>query len=520
MKQSRSLQSPEAVLIKRLSDREWRLANLYSIRDPWGKIVQFTPNEAQVWYAKERHWWNLLTKARRAGFSTRIGLGNLDRAIFNDTQTCGLIDFKLDDGKGKMAILQEAWERIGLHIPGVSQDTRESIHQYIHNKVKLTSRGETWMEWSNGSSYSCSTTFRGGTLQALHISEFGPICDERPRDAQNIIDGAFPAVATGCTIDIESTYKGPPSGLFYDLIEEAQGRMGAELHKREFKFLFFGFQMDSKNQLPVGSVHVTPETNKVFAGWEKDGVNLTEEQKMFWANEHRKMKGRAFREWPATPQDMFRAPIEGAIYGDQVSKLKAQGRFGDFYAQDFHPIYAAWDLGHSDSTAIWLIQVTKLDFRALAYYESNGQPIDHYASVIATWERDLEITVARHLLPHDAAHHSLSGKTFLTEAKSAGLRNCIVVPRTTDKWIGINEARGLLDSFCFHTRCKHGLQLLASYRKDVKNDNGRFKEQPLHDHTSHCADAFRTFADAFKLGLASPNSFGERRRGKLEVIKW
>lgn len=511
---------PEAVLLKKLSNREWRLKNLYSIRDPWGKIVHFNPNEAQQWYARERHWWNLLTKARRAGFSTRIGLGNLDRAIFNDTQTCGLIDFKMDDAKMKMAILHEAWERIGLFAPGLSQSGREHLNEYIHTRIKLTSKGETWMEWSNGSSYNCSTTFRGGTLQALHISEFGPICDERPRDAQNIIDGAFPAVATGCTIDIESTYKGPPSGLFYDLIEEAQGRMGADLHQREFKFLFFGFQMDSKNKLPVGSVHIGDATKKVFDGWRKDGVILSEEQQCFWANEHRKMKGRAFREWPATPQDMFRAPIEGAIYGEHIAKLKAQGRFGDFHPQDRFPIYAAWDLGHSDSTAIWLIQVTKLDFRAIAYYECNGQPIDHYVSKIAEWERDLELRVARHLLPHDAAHHSPSGRTFLTDAKSSGLRNLVVVPRTMDKWIGINEARSLMDSFCFHARTKHGLQLLASYRKDVKNENGRFKEQPLHDHTSHCADAFRTFADAFKQGLASPHMTGEKKRGQLEVIKW
>ena len=46
-----------------------------------------------------------------------------------------------------------------------------------------------------------------------------------------------------------------------------------------------------------------------------------------------------------------------------------------------------------------------------------------------------------HYLPHDALATMNSGKTFLTELSEVGLRNCKVVPRTHDIWIGINRLR-------------------------------------------------------------------------------
>ena len=64
-----------------------------------------------------------------------------------------------------------------------------------------------------------STGYRGGTLQSLHISEFGKICRQFPDKATEIVTGAFEAVAKENTITIESTAEGR-EGYFYDYCTE------------------------------------------------------------------------------------------------------------------------------------------------------------------------------------------------------------------------------------------------------------------------------------------------------------
>ena len=64
-----------------------------------------------------------------------------------------------------------------------------------------------------------------------------------------------------------------------------------------------------------------------------------------------------------------------------------------------------------------------------------------------------------HFLPHDAMATMNSGKTFLTELGEVGLRNCKVVPRTHDIWIGINRLRQILPRFTFRIpACERGLR--------------------------------------------------------------
>ena len=59
--------------------------------------------------------------------------------------------------------------------------------------------------FDNGSSIRVSTSYRGGTLQRLHVSEFGKICRQFPHKAKEIVTGAFEAVGIGNQITLEST---------------------------------------------------------------------------------------------------------------------------------------------------------------------------------------------------------------------------------------------------------------------------------------------------------------------------
>jgi len=50
----------------------------------------------------------------------------------------------------------------------------------------------------------------------------------------------------------------------------------------------------------------------------------------------------------------------------------------------------------------------------------------------------------------------------------------------------------------FHPRAHSGFDALEQYRREWDEDKKTFKPTPLHDWTSHAADAFRYLAMSYK----------------------
>jgi hypothetical protein len=76
------------------------------------------------------------------------------------------------------------------------------------------------------------------------------------------------------------------------------------------------------------------------------------------------------------------------------------------------PVWTAWDLGFTDSTAIWFAQVVGKEIHIIDYYEaaSGGGDLGHYVREL----RSRPYVYARHLLPHDAEAKELgTGKSRL-----------------------------------------------------------------------------------------------------------
>ena len=90
---------PIDVLKAKLDDPIWRLTSgkLYKIitkgnDDDDGLIVDFLPNEAQLYLIDNLHYRNIILKARQLGFSTLICVLWLDTALFSkDPINCGII---------------------------------------------------------------------------------------------------------------------------------------------------------------------------------------------------------------------------------------------------------------------------------------------------------------------------------------------------------------------------------------------------------------------------------------------
>jgi hypothetical protein len=95
-----------------------------------------------------------------------------------------------------------------------------------------------------------------------------------------------------------------------------------------------------------------------------------------------------------------------------------------------------------------------------------------------------------HLQPHDIMERELgSGRSRLEILRE--LRICCRVAPRISLQDGIEAARVTLKTSVFaQETCKQGLEALRLYRRQYDPVWRHFSDRPLHDWTSHAADAF------------------------------
>jgi hypothetical protein len=188
----------------------------------------------------------------------------------------------------------------------------------------------------------------------------------------------------------------------------------------------------------------------------------------------------------------FEAAVLGTYYGHEMAAAEREGRICNVPVDPSVRVTTAWDLGIGDSTAIWFLRRVGKEIHVIDYYEASGQALSHYVQVLQKRGYFYE----RHILPHDVRARELSvGKSRLQVLESLGLRSghdgrIDIAPRQQNEE-GINAVRMLLPRCWFDARkCKKGIEALKLYRTEWDDDKRIFKPRPLHDWTSHAADAF------------------------------
>ena len=191
----------------------------------------------------------------------------------------------------------------------------------------------------------------------------------------------------------------------------------------------------------------------------------------------------------------FDAALKGSYYGAILNKLEQEGAICDLFHNPEKPVFTAWDLGVGDATAIWFYQKNGNGCDVIDYYEASGVGLDHYVKVL----KDKPYVYTNdNIFPHDICVHELSsGKSRLDILAGLGVRGQVLLRDSVET--GIAAVRLLLPRCRFDKkRCSKGLEALRQYQKqwdDVRRD---FMPRPLHDWTSHAADAFRYLAMGFK----------------------
>ena len=186
----------------------------------------------------------------------------------------------------------------------------------------------------------------------------------------------------------------------------------------------------------------------------------------------------------------FEAPIVGAFYGELLKELTDKHRIREIPSEAATQKITAWDLGMSDSTAIWVAEVISGEVRLMDFYEASGESLDHYIG----WLDDNGYRDYSHIMPHDVNVRELqTGKSryqFLTEA---GLEIEVAPKASVED--GIQAARRILPNCWFNKdKTRSGLECLQNYRRVFNEKTSSFQNRPLHDWSSHAADAFRYLA--------------------------
>lgn len=188
----------------------------------------------------------------------------------------------------------------------------------------------------------------------------------------------------------------------------------------------------------------------------------------------------------------FQAAVRGAYYGEVLSDAEAAGRVGAVPYDDSMGVWTAWDLGMADSSAVWFIQQSPGgQVRLIDYLEVQGMGLPEIISRIRAKPYK---QYDGHIAPHDIRVRELgTGASRFETAMKLGIR--FTVARNIPLMDGIEATRQMLKRTWVDVgNCREGLTHLQLYRSEWDDRKRIFSLRPLHDHTSHAADALRMFA--------------------------
>jgi phage terminase large subunit len=191
-----------------------------------------------------------------------------------------------------------------------------------------------------------------------------------------------------------------------------------------------------------------------------------------------------------------RQALEGAIYAKELREAANGGRITHVPYDPLKPVDIFCDLGWSDCTSLWFAQRVAFEYRILESYQNAQQPWNHYLAAI----QGRGYVLGTIFLPHDARAKSLAtGRTIHEITMAAGFKTEICPNIAVED--GINALRTIFKDCWFdQVKCSDGLQALRRYRYDVDPDTKQFSRKPLHDESSHFADALRYMAVAMRDG--------------------
>lgn len=220
----------------------------------------------------------------------------------------------------------------------------------------------------------------------------------------------------------------------------------------------------------------------------------------------------------------FELGAEGSYYAKDISRARNEGRITKVDYDESMAIHTFWDIGVSDSTAIWFVQFVGQEIHLVDYYENHGYGLKHYLELLDERRMNCKYVYGKHFGPHDIeAKHFEAGMSTIETARRMGI--CFEVVPTERIMAGIEQVRGLLSKCWFsEEKCERkkyhqhsGIECLENYRRQLHDKEKVYSDNPLHDWSSHAADAFRYMAMTYR--NISGGVYQERQGPRQEVAQ-
>lgn len=176
-------------------------------------------------------------------------------------------------------------------------------------------------------------------------------------------------------------------------------------------------------------------------------------------------------------------------------------------------VYAFFDIGVNDCTAITLAQFEsregKLWPHIIGYIENNNRDLKFYVNEIRQFCNRYNLSFHSHFVPHDGANRNWNDglKTTVDYLQEMGERGT-VVKRPASQRIAVEAIRQKLFMTKFNKENTGRLiECLSSYEKEFDEKLDRFKDQPVHDWSSHGVKSYQTMVLALDAGLIQETGY-------------
>ena len=186
----------------------------------------------------------------------------------------------------------------------------------------------------------------------------------------------------------------------------------------------------------------------------------------------------------------FEAAIKGAIYSEEISLARRQGRVKLVPYDTSLKVHTVSDLGVGPQFSIGFYQRVGSELHMIDYWQgSNKDGIPTAGRML----RDKPYVYGKHFLPHDAeGTEQATEKTRLKSAEELWPQaEFVIVPKLSVD-AGIHKGKLMFSRLWVDEQnCATWLDAISQYKQEWDDSKGMFKEKPLHDWTSHGADVHR-----------------------------
>lgn len=486
-----------------LTNKLWRLNNLYTVINKKGQPVRFKMNKAQhkVYAASRKHPRLLILKSRQQGISTFWLVSFFDDALFCPYLNVGLMAQGTDEASMLLERTKFLWQTLNA-----------DVKKFLG--IELVKDNLKEIGFSNHSTIFIRVSFRSATLQRLHVSEYGKIANAFPQRAKETKTGTLQALAKGNTGIIESTAEGDNDFKRMWNVATIAANTG-QLTVKDFAPVFLSWLDDPDCALETFQEE-TKEATEYFDKLKEQDIFASQEQKNFWIAQYRELGSDIYQEYPATPEEAFAATKNGMYYADLFrANVVQRGKLRkDVYDKNL-PVHVFFDIGVDDYYVLGFVQWYKDEYRIIDEFWDNGKWLGYYLDIAFSkgydivslnYPHDIKVREQGSKGEHDTANRRIDiVKEYMRKHNYKARVN--VLERTSEA-DGIEAVRRMIPKLVVDQQCTYLISCFMNFSKEWDEKLQMWKKTPKESEFNHGADVLRGIA----LGLRESSNQNPSRQ--------